>query len=158
LVKLIQLRYDDVQDLREQLLQEQNGDCPLCNRLVNAPVLDHHHTRRVGGSGRVRGVLCRACNVLLGKVENNCMRYNISQAELPNVLRRMALYLEKEQTVYLHPSEAPKNPKLMKSSYNELVKAIDGKRKVPGFPKSGSLTKELACLFAKYNIEPRFYA
>jgi hypothetical protein len=153
-----QLKQHEIPTLRKRLIEKQEGKCPICKKEIQAPVLDHHHTKRVGGTGQVRGVLCRSCNVLLGKMENNCARYNIQQQELPQVLRNMADYLCQKQQPYLHPSEAPKRPKLMKSSYNKLVKEIDGRQKVPEYPKSGMLTKELKRLFDKYKIEPRFYA
>ena len=45
----------------------------------------------------------------------------------------------------------------MKSSYNELTKAIDGRQAIPEFKqKRGNLTKPLEKLFVKYNIEPKF--
>ena len=45
----------------------------------------------------------------------------------------------------------------MKSSYNKLVKEINGKQKVPEFKqKKGNLTAPLKKLFEKYNIEPQF--
>lgn len=154
-----QLKWDEVSSLRGKLLQKQKGICPICKRHIVNPVLDHHHIRRVKGTGQIRGVLCSACNVMLGKIENNCTRYCISQEELPETLRNMAKYLTKKQEPYIHPSEAPKIPKLMKSSYNELAKAMkDSKYKIPEYPKSGRLTVRLAKLFEKFEIEPKFYS
>jgi hypothetical protein len=45
----------------------------------------------------------------------------------------------------------------MKSSYNKLVKVIDGKQVVPEFKqKKGNLTKPLEKLFEKYGVIPEF--
>jgi hypothetical protein len=94
--------------------------------------------------------------VLLGKIENNCARYSVSQQELPEVLYNMAKYLEKEHLPYLHPSEAPKAKKLKKTSYNK-IKAVS-RKKCPSYPRSGKLTKVLERLYEEYQIEPEFYA
>lgn len=154
-----QLKWSELEELRDKLLERQKHICPICKKRIENPVLDHHHVRRVKGTGRIRGVLCRQCNVLLGKVENNCVRYKINQEELPFVLENMARYLLTPQQPYIHPSETPKEPKLMKSSYNELAKTVEenGKYKMPEYPKSGRLTVRLAELFEKFGIEPKFY-
>lgn len=154
-----QLKWSEVEELRDRLLKWQNHICPICRKQIENPVLDHHHIRRVKGTGQIRGVLCRQCNVLLGKMENNCVRYNVNQEDLPFVLENMARYLLKKHEAYIHPSEAPKEPKLMKSSYNELTKMVeeDGRYKMPEYPKSGKLTVRLAELFERHNVEPKFY-
>lgn len=155
---MIQLKTSDLPELREELLQEQNGICPICNKPVNRPVVDHEHQKRIKGSGQVRGVLCGSCNVFLAKSENNCTRYGISLQELPNVLRNIATYLESPQKPYMHPSEKPKEPLISKRNFNILIKMLKADtaftRKLPEFPKSGKLNKELKILFEKYAIEP----
>lgn len=156
--KIIQLKNKDMVSLREELIKKQKNVCPLCERKINSPVIDHQHKKRIKGSGLLRGVLCRSCNVMLGKVENNCVRYSISQNELPAYLRNMANYLEKEHLPYIHPSEAPKVKRLKKSSYKRLVKIVNGKQKVPDYPKSGKLTKPLKELYTKYGVQPKYYA
>jgi hypothetical protein len=113
------LKHCDISTLREVLCQKQQGICPICCKELNAPCLDHHHKKRIKGTGQIRGVLCRACNVMLGKIENNCVRYSIAQEGLPAVLRNMATYLEQPHLPYIHPSDAPKAKKLRKSSYNK---------------------------------------
>lgn len=151
----------DLPGLRQQLLDEQDGECPICGLPVDAPCLDHSHKRHTKGTGLVRGVLCRSCNVLLGKIENNCTRYKVSHKALPLVLRNMACYLERPHKNILHPSERERPKKLKKSSYNLLKKrakaaGVPAKR-MPDFPKSGLLTKPLEAMFLKYDLEPEFY-
>ncbi len=157
----IQLKSKDIPGLREKILWDyQDGICPICEKAVKDPCLDHHHVKRIGGTGLIRGVLCRTCNSFIAKAENNCVRFNISRQELPDILRATADYLEAEQYPYLHPSEAPKPKKLMKSSYNKLKKAYKGlpvRSPFPNFPKSGKLIKPLENLYKFYDIEPEFY-
>lgn len=155
--RIIKLRYKDIPKLREKILKEQNSICPICERKIISPVLDHQHKKKIGGTGLCRQVICSQCNVLLGKVENNCIRYNVSQNELPKVLENMAKYLRKDHLPYMHPSESKKIPKLKKSSYNKLKKAVNGAQKIPEYPKSKKLTKQLKILFDKYKIIPEFY-
>ena len=152
-----QLKTTEISKLRSFLLDKQNGRCPICTNVILDSVLDHSHRRRIGGSGRVRGVLCRMCNVFLAKAENNCTRYGIGQRNLPGVLRNIADYLEKPHTHYIHPSEKPKAKKLTKLSYNRLKKVYKDKAKFPDYPKTGILTVKLKELFEKYQIQAEFY-
>lgn len=64
----------------EALLVEQNGLCAICNGEPHGEFLsvDHNHE-----TGKVRGLLCRNCNVGLGALKDS-----------PDVLRRAADYLE----------------------------------------------------------------
>jgi hypothetical protein len=154
-----QLTASDVPIYRRNILKMQKGYCPICMRPAHSPVLDHSHRKRIGGSGLIRGVLCRSCNVFLAKSENNSTRYGISSKELPNTLRAMAEYLEKPHMPYIHPSEKPREPKLTKISYNRLKKKMTslGKTNCPCYPKSGKLTVPLKKCFDLYEIVPEFY-
>lgn len=152
-----QLKQSEIKYYRSLILEEyQQGKCAICGNIPSNPCLDHHHTKKIGGTGQIRGVLCSNCNIFLAKSENNCKRYGISQKQLPEILRAMANYLEQDQYDIIHPSEL-KPKRLMKSSYNELKKAHTGKKKFPEYPRSGKLTKPLERLFEAYGIEPKFY-
>ena len=72
--------------------------CPLFGMTEFIPVVDHDHK-----TGRIRDVLSNEANAMLGKVENfNQTRGANAKYSLPEVLRRMASYLEQEQGP-LHP-------------------------------------------------------
>lgn len=159
-----QLKAKEVKSLRTYIHKKQGLKCLICKKYTNKPVLDHHHKKRVKGTGQVRGVLCPTCNVFLAKSENNCKRYLISNEELSAILRNMADYLDKKQYPYLHPSEAPPIPKLMVKSYNKLKKALMGTGvKCPVInidrlkDKKQTLTKPLERAFSQAGLKPEFY-
>lgn len=152
-----QLKNKDIPEIREKILKEQKGICPICEEEVNAPCLDHEHVKKIRGSGQIRGVICRNCNIFIAKAENNSIRCGVKIKNLPKILRNIADYLEKQQYPYIHPTEAPKVKQLKKTSYKKLKKVYDKKRKFPPYPKSKKLTKELSLLFKEYNIKPEYY-
>ncbi|MDE1854467.1 MAG: hypothetical protein KGI38_12070 [Thaumarchaeota archaeon] len=49
---------------RERLTLAQYGKCRICGK--DAEVLDHDHK-----SGAPRGMVCRSCNSMLGKIETS---------------------------------------------------------------------------------------
>lgn len=147
-----QLKVDQVKFIRDSLIEKQNGKCCICENNVDMPTLDHYHSKKQHGSGLVRGVICNTCNRMTGVVENNFIRNSIDYSDGPKFLRKLADYLENKRENYIHPSEKEKTPKLMKSSYNKLVKAVNGKQKIPSY--SGKLTKSLEKLFEKHNLVP----
>ncbi len=154
-----QLKHSELSKLRTEILQDQNGRCPICRKVINEYelCLDHEHKKKVKGTGQIRGVLCRACNTFLGKMENNCRRYGISRERLPNFLTRTADYLREDHKPFIHPTEKEKPKKLMKSQYNKLREVYCGRGKFPGYPKTGILTIKLKSLFREYGMRPRFY-
>lgn len=155
-----QLKQSEIAKMREQILNEQEGICPLCNNPIpaGAACLDHEHRRRIRGTGQLRAVLCRNCNTFLGKLENNSKRCNITLKDLPKVLRRTSKYLLQEHKPFIHPSEREKPIKLQKSSYNILKRKYKGRAKFPEYPKTGKLTVRLKQIFEQYKIEPKFYS
>ena len=149
-----QLLASQVKFIRDALLEKQGGKCPLCNRDVAMPTLDHYHSNRHYGSGLVRGVLCNTCNRMVGVIENNLARNNIDYSDAPDFLRELVDYLVNKRERYIHPTEKAKPPMLMKSSYNKLVKAVAGKQKVPEY--TGRFTKQIEKLYKKYGLSPAF--
>ena len=63
----------------EELLTAQNGLCPICGGTPDS--IDHDHI-----TGKVRGILCRWCNVGLGSFKDN-----------PGWLRAAADYLDRSR-------------------------------------------------------------
>lgn len=150
----IQLKANQVKFVRDGLLEKQAGVCPLCARSVKLPVLDHFHTKRHNGDGKVRGVLCNTCNRMIGVIENNAIKNGINFSDLPSFLKRCADYASKDHYPLIHPSEVTRSPKVSKRNYNQLKKVYDKKAKFPEYPASAKLTKRLAELFAEYGISP----
>jgi len=154
--------------IRNSMIENQNGVCPLCDNPIISPVCDHHHTGAHKGDGKIRGVVCSVCNSIVGKFENAFIRYGVDIETMPKFLENMLLYHSKQspfKTNYIYPTEKPKVPKLMKYSFNELVRAIKEaqkigkyKKKIPLYPKSKKMTKQLKELYEEFNIEPKFYA
>ncbi len=154
-----QLKHSDIKGLRKHILKKQNGRCWICEQIPKIACLDHHHKKKIKGTGQIRGVLCSNCNVFIAKVENNCARYGISKESLPTIMRKSANYFEKKQYPYLHPSEKPKAPTLSKRNFNILSKLHSEKypkRKELQYPKSKKLTKNLIKLYDEFVLEPEF--
>ena len=75
------------------------NDCPILWTKIKNPVLDHDHQ-----TGEVRGVIDNNANNLIGVIENKFFSYcSGKKKDLPDVLRRVADYLERPRTGYLHP-------------------------------------------------------
>ncbi len=152
-----QLKQKDIKPLRDKLIMDQGGKCLICGCMLGEGAsLDHHHKKKIKGSGQIRGVLCRSCNVYLGKIENNAPRYGIHQDVLSDRLKSISNYLKLPHLPYLHPSESPKKPILSKRCFNVLFKEYikDKPKNIPiQYPKNGHLTKPLEKLFKKYNIK-----
>jgi hypothetical protein len=156
------MKHKDIKPLREQLWKEQKGICPICECEIplEDAALDHDHQTTL-----IRGVLCKRCNSLEGVFRSKWKRSGLfERQDFISVLKNLACYLEQEQHPYIHPSHVPKNPKLMKRSYNKLKKEIEGANrylknpiKIPPYPKSKRLTKRLKELFDQFGLIPEFY-
>jgi hypothetical protein len=98
---------------REHLLKKQNHRCALCNAPLHArarkdPVLDHCHDQ-----GHIRGVLCRNCNQMEGKVKTSATRAmgSANRIEwLSNLLNYWREHAE-PQTPWLHPTHKTEEEK-----------------------------------------------
>jgi len=76
----IKLRYGITAEQYENLFQQQNGQCAICKKELTHRRLDVDHTHT---TNTVRGLLCRACNIMIGLAKDR-----------PEVLRAAADYLE----------------------------------------------------------------
>lgn len=164
----------ELKNVRTKCLEDQHHRCAICGSdLGDDPTnqhVDHQHCLKsdplgVNGNGLIRGVLCRNCNALEGKIWNNMRRFQACTREDPvnsrvkwleSLLKYYKINLQHKQKI-LHPSEKRKI-RLPKSSYNKLKKNfyLDPKNfKRNGdekpFPKyTGFVTPKLRSLSDQY--------
>lgn len=85
------------------MMAEQAGHCKLCGERIEGseqPVLDHDHK-----AGHVRGVLHRGCNAMLGHIENNRPRHQLTGGRLRRFLLAVFEYIHADHTDKpLHPT------------------------------------------------------
>ena len=139
------IKQSDVAALRKSLLRAQFNRCALCDGLLDASeaALDHDHS-----TGRVRGVIHRDCNILLGKIENFVGRYGKKmekddQYGLPRLywfLKYAYSYRAKDYSRNpLHYRHKTEEDKLL-AKYRRLVKRS---KKVETKEKYKALIKEI---------------
>ncbi len=156
----VQLKGKDLEWVRQELIESQDGICILCERSFEEfpemiACVDHCHQ-----TGFVRAALCLNCNGMAGKVEQRAIR---AKQELTYVewLDNLMLYLKAEQTHYIHPSEAPKPRKLKKNAVKKLNKLYrekyPKKKKDLVYPKSGKCTAQFKKLFEEFNFTEEDY-
>ena len=152
LEELTPLTANSQNQLKLDLLNKSNI-CPLCNNIIEKPVLDHQHmtskeTVGQNGAGLVRGVICNGCNSFLGKLENNSRRFMIK--DLIKYLQNTIKYLQQDNLPYIHSTETYRiKETLKKSVYNKMIKAYilkSGKSRewvLKKYPYNKYLTKNL---------------
>jgi hypothetical protein len=135
----------DVKEVRELLVQEQEQLDKLTLSLMHPSqyVLDHNHQNLF-----VRGVLNRATNSMLGKIENAFNRYirHWYTGSLSNFLRQAATYLEQP------PDERYRHPQWQKQLKVQFNKLSEGQKRtvLESFGKpDGKNSKERKDVFAK---------
>lgn len=146
-----QLKSTDIAKYRNILGTLQNNTCPLCHNILDNPVLDHWHTKLNRGNGKVRMVLCRGCNSMLGKIENALPRNKIPYSLAPNWLRNAADYLLRDTTNLTHPTEKV-HSKITKTEFKQLAELskIDGIAFKWSYPRLGILRGKLLELYLRY--------
>lgn len=106
----------DIKRIRQLLYEEQQELCALTKLPVEFKDvhLDHAHD----SEQLVRGVLHKAANMSLGKIENIAVRYLYWYPyTLPEFLRQVADYLEKEKDTRYRHTDWQKRVRVM---YNKL--------------------------------------
>ena len=140
--------------IRETILNT-TDICPICKKTITRPVVDHEHSSRIFGTGRIRNNICSNCNVFIAKAENNCKRYNILLGELPEVLNNISKYFTQQQYNIIHYTEKDGKPILTKTISNKILKywvhLFDGKKKKIKYPRSGIITKEWEEAILEFN-------
>jgi Recombination endonuclease VII len=95
------IKHSQIKVVREDFTQKQANLCAICGQAIQGnAVLDHDHK-----TGIIRAVLHRGCNAMLGKIENNSARNQIT--DVATYLRNAADYIELHrtaQTELLHPT------------------------------------------------------
>ena len=68
--KKLSKKYNMTVEKYDSMLKEQNNCCKICSthesEFNKRLAVDHCHT-----TGKIRGLLCMACNILLGKAKDN---------------------------------------------------------------------------------------
>ena len=96
----MRLTHTKIRDYRQQVLRNQNNLCGLCGDTIeDDAVLDHDHR-----TGRIRKVLHRGCNALLGKIENNMARNRVDVNRLEQIASNLASYISTDWTDVIHPT------------------------------------------------------
>lgn len=91
---MIRLSAAGLASWRAKTLATQGGMCALCGESVSAgeAVGDHDHT-----TGKMRGVLHRGCNAMLGHLENNRPRHKLTNtARFAKFLAGVLPYLSRK--------------------------------------------------------------
>lgn len=148
---LVLLKTSQIKEVRDKLLKEQNSICPICGKVIVDACLDHQHKRRKAdmpgsdGAGMVRGVLCRDCNALEGRIwnaMNRCARPETVNDRIA-ILSALIKYYKTSGTNLVYPGEMPRD-KIQKSVFNKLNKFWLTKHKKPlEYPKNGIVTKKI---------------
>lgn len=114
----MKLSSKEKKQFREELLRQQGGVCPLCEREIPAgqDTLDHNHS-----TGHIRMVLCRNCNSIEGRVNHWVTR---TGADVEQWLTNLMLYWKKDF------SHNPVYPSHQTEIDKEIVKLKRQKRKV----------------------------
>ncbi|CAB4137187.1 recombination endonuclease VII [uncultured Caudovirales phage] len=121
----MKLLYREVKAHREKLLQGQGNRCALCGEnIVDDAVLDHCHK-----TGKIRRVLHRGCNAMLGKIENNLVRNKMTPARLAQFALNLVHYVEQEYEDIVHPTYLTTEEKKMKAYKKKKKPVKPGKGK-----------------------------
>lgn len=121
----MKLLYREVKAHREKLLQGQGNRCALCGEnIVDDAVLDHCHK-----TGKIRRVLHRGCNAMLGKIENNLARNKMTPARLAQFALNLVHYVEQEYEDIVHPTYLTTEEKKMKAYKKKKKPVKPGKGK-----------------------------
>lgn len=151
----IQLEVKDIPELRAKILKEQKGKCGICG--TNHPdtvwTLDHSHAKGFGGTGLIRGVLCRNCNSAEGKVVRILRRFGVKIDNLSDWLIALAKWLNKPHYPYIHPTEKPV-VKITRTQFKILMKQYIEKypkKKPLVYPIGGRAGNKLKELIKEFN-------
>lgn len=83
MARRVKLRYGITAEVYDDLLEYQKGVCAICGKPDTRKMLgvDHNHL-----TGKVRGLLCHSCNVLIGHARENTEILNKAIAYLESTV------------------------------------------------------------------------
>lgn len=142
ITKFIEMKQKDLKILRDKLLKDQNGICPICKKEIQRAVLDHFHRRKIKGTGLCRGVLCNSCNFFLGRIENSCARAGIKIDDLDEILLNLVNYRQNFKTNYVHPTEFKKITKKQVENIQKYFREVYPRKILPEFPESMNMNSQ----------------
>lgn len=148
----IQLENKDIASFREKALKDQKGKCGICGTSHPDTVWvgDHSHAKGFGGTGLFRGVLCRNCNSLEGKIVRALRRFGVKIEHLADWLRNLANWLDKPHYPLIHPTEKPRI-KLNKTQFKGLQEYVKlTYNRVIKYPIKGLLNKRQEEYYKEY--------
>lgn len=126
---LIRIKTSQIAAVRSAIAtKRQNGRCPLCTRSFGTRViecLDHDHV-----TGLIRGVLCKNCNGIEGKIKNLAARGRVgltSVEYLQKIIDYWTLY-ETDRTGLLHPLHLTPDEKRIKTNTKARKKRAAAKK------------------------------
>lgn len=97
----IRIKSYDLKKVRDALIEEQGGLCPLCERDLTQlkaiqRTVDHNHVKSGPGAGAVRGALCSNCNGNEGRIRRRVLSSKGSMDEI-KWLSNLVAYWDKHK-------------------------------------------------------------
>ena len=123
----MKLKTREIKLYRETQLSHQNHKCALCGEIVGEDaVLDHDHK-----TGLLRKVLHRGCNSMLGKIENNMPRSQMTRERLGVFASNLLAYISTQHTEIRHPTHLTIEERKMKKAKQTAMGRGRGRGKKP---------------------------
>ena len=127
----VRLKRDDLARVRVALVRAQKGYCPLCLKRWRGSVsmdqcVDHCHS-----TGHIRGVLCRNCNGMEGKLKTIASRAK-RDGSIEGWLERVLAYYKQHTSQplpYIHPDHKTEDEKRLLRNARARKKRAAAKRK-----------------------------
>lgn len=120
----MKLKFSEVRPLRDKMLHDNKGICPLCGEKIKGQdaALDHDHK-----SGHCRNTIHKDCNILLGKIENYINRYGKRFRDgrtLEKFMSNVAQYMQEDYSEnHLHPTHKTSEDKKLREWRKRMQRA-----------------------------------
>ena len=167
--KYIQVKDSELPALRLSFLESQQFKDPITDLPLKFEdsVMDHKHkeysNQPIGenDAGLIRAALSRKVNSFEGRIFNAFKRDGLDKdcnLTLPQILRRLADYIETPASNYIYPTEKPKSLLISIMQYKKLMKAYNSKYPKRNFEKNhpipfkGKLNESFIKLLEEFNM------